>query len=275
MLTTCAVLGNTDERKENDIVFRATLGDKYIYYVSKKLYSNSSHLTGYFHAVALSDSTFQTVADIESASITAIEIDDAGGYLHPSQIELKDIDAGCEGNGAPEILVRLYGPSDDPELIILGLNLDGEFVKLFHEPGQFLSMNKVGEARLEIVMNMRLELAGTSYFPQSFLYDTIRRDVYRVPDVIVRKSEFFNGYNVGQWPIRSKKPVTLYFDPRSAVRREKRAEIDELVPGQAVKIDEFYRVEGGCAAKVVSQRQTGWIHQDDLNRENFRLPAAD
>jgi len=260
------------------VVAHYPLGRYHLFYVSldeKERKRFDIGAQGAFFLLDAADSSLSDLDVIYKKAKAAIEVDDYDRALGPEQVKIEDIDEGCEGNTGPEVLVRLYGPSEDPGLIILGFDRYGIFRKLFHESGQLLGIHKIAQNRLEIVLNVREDLAGTMYHRQSFLFDTENKLTYKVPHVFVERSHRFLGYDMGSWRAVCIKRVPVYFDPRSAVFREPIALIGWIREGWKVSFERFYRVEGKGAAFVQSDSLSGWVNQWDVNWENFELPAAD
>ncbi|MCK5119743.1 MAG: hypothetical protein KAQ78_09170 [Candidatus Latescibacteria bacterium] len=265
---------------EEVIVGRYPMGKYQLFYVAfgesyNERFPDLIRGTGRFFLLDAADSLLSEVETISQRAKVSIEIKDYGFALRSRQIEIRDIDQNCRGNTGPEVLIRLHGPSEDPGLIILGFDQEGVFRKLFDQDGERLEINAVAPNRLEIILNIRAGLAGTMFHRQSFLWDTETKQTYKVPHVFVNKSEYFLSYDIGKWPIWCIKSVPVYFDARSAVRREPMALIGKLGEGWQVSLDKFYRVEGEGAVSVRSDSLSGWLSQEDVNWDNFKLPAAD
>ena len=104
------------------------------------------------------------------------------------------------------------------------------------------------------------------------MFDTIEKEFYEVPELFVEP------WSTHAFP--SLKDLVVYYDARSAVRREKLAEIDTLKKGTEVIFKNFYRAEGNGSAQIEytvnGENKSGWLNQDDVGPLTFYgMVAAD
>lgn len=209
---------------------------------------------------------------IKNASTEPIIINDFMTCLKMEQIKIEDFDFGYKGNVGDEIIVKLFGPSDDFELIYLGLNNDNKLSKLIYIPSNNITKSKINESKILVKVNVREDLHGTSSFNQEYIYDTIEKELYQVPNLFM---------NLG-WDCQYKsiKEIPVFYDARSAALKSKLGQIDLIPTDTKVNFLKFYRVESEGSVQIKYKKNNkeieGWIAQGFSNSYYFSgMPAAD
>ncbi len=247
------------------------VGSGYHYEVQPEVIAS----TGTFFLLDAVDSLLSDANTIRQRARASVRVEDVDMALRPQQIEIRDIDKGCKGNTGPEVLCRLWGPSDDPELVILGFDQDGKFRKLFVHMGLHVDTKVIAPNKLEIILASRANVSWCMYYRQSYIFNTVTKDTYKVPSIFVEPSYDFHGDYFRSFEIRCHKPVDVYFDPQSAIQKQSIALIGMLGKGWKVTFEKFYWAEEPGAVLVRSDSLSGWVNQSDIIWENFRLPMAD
>ncbi len=185
--------------------------------------------------------------------------------LKNEQIKIEDFDYGYEGNFGDEIVVKRFVPSDFFELVYLGFDKENKFVKLFSIPSENYDREKINNSKILITIGIITNLHGTSSFLQEYLYDTIERELYQVPNVFLNLKR--------EWQYTSTKDIPVFYDARSAALKTKLGQIDVMKKDTKVTFIKFYRVEEKGSVQVkFRQKNTqieGWIPQEYSNSNYF------
>ncbi len=275
---------NTYAQKVDTIIARYSLGQSVLFYVASGEYYEGQHDiidgNGTFLLLNAEDSLLLDIKEIFRRAKASIIVTDMEYALRPQNIEIRDIDKGCRNNMGPEVLCRLSGPSDDPELIILGFDRDGNFRRLFDHWGVLVDTKVIASDKVEITLITRANTFWYMLYRQSFIFNTRTKEIYKVPQVFVEPSYDYPGFPMVEDCIRNfdifcTRWCPVYLDPKSAIQKESSACIGGLRRGWKVTFDKFYWAEGPGAVLVKSDSLSGWVNQNDITTERFKLPLAD
>lgn len=272
---------DTALEQTSEILFKYDLNQYPLFYIGyelKKIYRKSKWRRGKF---VILDKKYYWALKCNSIppeflsinSNSEIRLDENGRSLLENQISLDDIDEGCDKNLGIEVRVELVGPSDDDEILYFGFDDNKQFKQLFSIPSGGFKKKKISNTKLLLSTSIRKDLQGTSWFNQDYLFDTISKKIYIVPDLFLYP----------KFPDRSykcKTTLSVYYDGRSAAKEEALAKIDTIKPGMQVYFLKFYRVEGKGSAqikyKLNGAEYNGWLNQKDIGPWNFEgMSAAD
>ena len=277
-------VGGTYAQKVDSIITRYSLGQSVLFYVASGEYYEGRHDIirgiGTFFLLDAEDSSLLDTKRISQKAKASIVVTDMNFVLRSRDIEIRDIDKGCEGNISPEVLCRLSGPSDDPELIILGFDRDGNFRRLFDHRGVLVDAKVIASDKVEITMIIRANIFWYMLYRQSFVLNTRTKEIYKVPQVFVEPSYDYPGFSDVENYIRNSDIFCtfwcpLYLDPKSAIRKEPNAQVGAIRKGWKVTFEKFYWAEEPGAVLVKSDSLSGWVNQNDITTERFKLPLAD
>lgn len=266
------LLVNVEEALGDDIaeiIYSSKLDSSTIFYIGNNFdYLHSSGRWRSGELVYL-DKEYSWTSDCKSippeylfeVADTSIRIRDHTYALRKKQISIIDIDEGYANNLGKEVLVSLAGPSDDPERVFFGLNNDREFVELFRIPADRYKQLKINDRKILFEARVRMNLHGTSWHNQEYLFDTVTKEFYTVPIVFISL-----GY---PHQVSCKKAMQVYYDAGSAALRNQSGVIGEIKEGTSFEIVKFYRVEKEGSAQIRfdmdGQEIDAWIPQKELN----------
>ncbi|MBD3374776.1 YARHG domain-containing protein [candidate division KSB1 bacterium] len=269
------------------IIFSHKYNDRALYYIAfNKLPQDNSYHDGDF---LLLDK--DNVWTLECPTIppeflfdhekSRINLTDSFYPLKEKQISIQDFDKDYEYNVGDEIRVRLYGPSDDSEIVYLGMDKDENLSVYFSIPSSDMICSKINSIKMLIKSRIREDLEGTWFHDQEYLFDTNSKRLYRVPNIFLASPQKSAYKCITEIPV--------YYDARSAAQRESAALVDTLVVGMLVDILQFYRPEAmesvldsssislnhdimtglniGAAQvtyTIKGHEYSGWIHQSDI-----------
>jgi len=186
---------------------------------------------------------------------------DSGSLPHARRFRIENIDADSKFDSGDELRAIKIGPSDDPEIIYYGIDDNKNLVELIHIRSDAIDISKLTDEKLLITATIRMNLAGTSFFPQEYIYDSTTRTCKKLPQLFLTPD----------WPIEleCKQPIAVYYDPRSAALGESIAIIDTLNPSVKFKIVKYYRADRDGSASInygdKNFMKKGWISQRDIN----------
>lgn len=201
-----------------------------------------------------------------------INIADASYALEENQISIEDFDKNYTNNLGNDIKVTLYGPSDDPEILYLGMDKDNSLSVYFSIPSSDIICSKINSFKMLIKTSVREDLEGTWFHDQEYLFDTNSKCLYRVPNIFLESPQRTAYKCIAEIPV--------YYDARSAAHQESASLVDTLSVGMTIDILQFYRVEADGSAQISytqsNKENLGWICQGDINWKTLEgLCAAD
>ena len=192
--------------------------------------------------------------------------------LKKAQIEFTDIDQGFDNNLGLELKINIFGPSDDREFVFVGFDKYKKFNILFSIPSYVMHQEKINNHKILITATVRKGFLGTCFYPQEYLFDTLDKTLYTVPDLLIESKDSHR--------YKSRRDLSVYYDARSATNCEKSAIVTTLPKGSMVVFTEFYRAEGSGSAHIKysenSKIKNGWLNQKDIGPHTFEgLSMAD
>lgn len=260
---------NIYARQVDTIIAKYSLGQSVLFYVaSGEYYKGRQDIiggNGTFLLLNAEDSLLLDIKEIFRRAKASIVVTDVENALKPRNIEIRDIDKGCRNNMGPEVLCRLSGPSDDPELIILGFDRDGNFRRIFQHRGVLVDTKVIASDKVEITMIIRAHILWCMFYRQSFILNTRTKEIYKIPQVFVKPSYDYPGFPEVENYIRNFDIFCacwcpVYLDPKSAIRKESNAQVGAIRSGWKVTFEKFYWGECPGAVLVKSDSLSGWIN---------------
>lgn len=184
---------------------------------------------------------------ILSKRLHFIDVIDNSYYLREDQIEFANIDLGCKGGEAQEIIIHLNGPSDDYCNMILGFDAKGDFSVLFDESVSIGEYVKLNDSTLEINTLKRCDFIGYMNCAKKYLFNTITKLVMDVP----------YEFDKVELETSTLERVGLYSSPSTAIKQQKSSIIGFLKSETKVTITKFLNKDNCYLIK--SEGLNGWI----------------
>jgi hypothetical protein len=265
------------EYADSKIIMKVNLNGFPIYYLGQdwdnlnfhwQTKKNYKFWTGFFHCLskenlwALHCESIPPEA-IKKLSEVSFEIADEG-ELHPEQIKVIDFNKNCQDKIEKEIQVNIYGPSNDPELYVLGLR-NNKFQILFHENGDLNRYKCHSKTEIEIDMTIRHDIAGTMFRQQSYFLDL---ETGKVTEPCVEILEF----NVCTSTL---KRIKFYKTKEGASKKDANDQLGKLKKGISLTFSKYYQGMTPGAIYFESDTEKGWINYDLINYDHFALSVAD
>ena len=194
---------------------------------------------------------------------TSIRIRDAQ-ELQNEQIKIINFSKACDVITEDEIQVDIYGPSNDPELYVLGFR-NNKFQIIFHQGGSLKEYKCINSKNLEISMTIRHDIAGTMYRQQSYYLDLMSGKVtepfYEVADITLNTEVLQN--------------IKLYKSKEGANIQDKSEILGELIKGTKIIFKKYYQGNQPGAIYIESDILNGWINYGLVDSDHFLLQFAD
>jgi len=259
------------------ITFNTQLNDNLIYYISQNWDRDNMDLitkkpyrfnTGYFYSLydeykwVLECQTIPPEYIIEQAN-KSIEIYDWSALLK-EQIEVVELNKPCNHFIKRMIFVYLEGPSDDPELYILGFK-EGEFKILVHQYGALNQLLCLSDELLELDMTIRHDIVGSMFRQQSYVYNMKSGQIKENFKSIITfevKSEVF-------------KAVSFYKTKEGALHLNESDIIGELKKGETLVFKKYDQQIDDGPVYFESPFKKGWVNMKYINYDYFDIPIYD
>jgi len=265
------------EYTDSKIIWKVNLNGFPVYYLGQdwdklnfhwQTKKNYKFWTGFFHCLSREnlwtlDCESIPPEAIKKLSEVSFEIADEE-ELHLEQIKVIDFNKDCQNKIEKEIQVNIYGPSDDPEIYVLGLRND-KFQILFHEYGSLNGYRCKSDSELEIDMTIRHDIAGTMFRQQSYFLNLVTGKVTEPYSEILE-------FNVWSSTLQN---IKYYKTKEGATKKDPNDQIGELQKGVSLTFKKYYQGMEPGAIYFESDTKKGWINYDLIDYNNFTLSAAD
>lgn len=196
-------------------------------------------------------------------------------HLVEERISFVDIDKDFVNNLGIEIQYTVDGVSDDPEIVILGLDEERKLRDYFTVPSTRYETKKLNEHLMLVSATTRFDLHATSFHRRELLFNTKSKKGEWLSKSFIKCGHAFP----------AKKKIPVYYNLNSAILNPEHAIIDSIYVGDEVTFVQFYTREGSnirrgdmpIAVEIATRNQvTGWIPYSFINREYFdRFSFAD
>ena len=193
-------------------------------------------------------------------SIGYIEMVDIG-QLKENQIKIKNIDKGYIGGEGDEMLIHLYGYSDDDEDVILGFNNKGEFVKLLNRSITIDQLCYLNDSTLKFTTSERTDFFLTDWSTRIYHYNTITKKLKALP---LDERQYVRYVSPSD-------TVIVYQTSAAAKDKIPNFIIYKVEPNKNVKL--IKHEDNDDTYEIRFDSIIGWINRDELTK--FGFIAAD
>ncbi|MCD4730987.1 MAG: YARHG domain-containing protein [Bacteroidales bacterium] len=174
--------------------------------------------------------------------------------LRKEDIQIVNFDKGCLNNQEQEILVRLYGPSNDDGHYVIGFDAEKNFSILIED---VFIQNKVNhsDSIIRFTSQERCDRIGTEFCIIEYDFNTISRKANRIT-----KKE----YQHIKTSKTRKDSVIVFKSERDAIKRNLNSIAYIIPPETEVRISHFLDKEK--VFLIEFGHKIGWINQTDLHK---------
>ncbi len=192
-------------------------------------------------------------------SIGYIEMVDVG-QLKENQIKIKNIDKGYIGGEGDEMLIHLYGYSDDDEDVILGFNNKGEFVKLLNRSITIDRLSYLNDSTMKFTTSVRTDFFGTGWSTKVYHFNTKTKELIGLP---------LNKRDLWRYAT-SNDIITVYKNHQSAINKSHNSIIAKIDSGKNIKL--IKHLDKDFCYEVRYDTISGWMNWNDIFKFGFHWP---
>jgi hypothetical protein len=252
------------------IITKLRFDNKPLFYVASKLmlnyYGKFKYRAAHFY---LLDSTYLWTLNCPSIAPEFIIkkaikslwcIDDGKTIISPEDIKIINFDSLCINGHKPEILIRLYGPSNDDGHYLIGYDSKGNFGTLIE--GHFIDKyHRISDSIVRFTSVERCDRIGTEFCKIDYNYNTITKKVEKIT-----KPKYKHTIKTSTLDT-----VFLFKSYFSAINQDKDSISLIISPNKEVSISSYLDKPKGFL--VVFLKENGWISYEQLHK--FRVSFAD
>lgn len=256
-----------------EVVFQSNLNGQMVYYIAKdpSLSSEQKNMveyydTGFFYTL---NSNLLWVGSCTSIPSEFI-IDHAKSTLELFDVralwidQIEQVELSCFPANNHVLLVRLYGPSDDPEIYILG-HKNGEIQELIHLYGSLNALDCISANQLRLDMTIRHDILGTMFRSQSYTYHSNMGEVKEDYQPILN-------FNI---PIQVLADLPYYKTKEEAYNNDQSMEMGVLSSKQIITFKSYDQdLENGPVYFEMGNKK-GWISRLHISTDFLEIPIYD